>query len=214
MPDRTPSTPDRTTGRSDELHLSYGADILEAVRRCEGEWLWTDGGLLTPNPSPVGGTWAFLRVRDGFHVPGGCARGILLAELDAPVSGNTMEMLAVVEGLESLPDGWEGTVASDSMVTLRRMLAPLSPWSGCPEILRERYHAQRRRLGALRGVLVAGHPSRAALEAGVGKDGVAVSRFNVWCDAACNRSKAEFFEFDKAIEQALVDEDLGLAVAA
>ena len=150
--------------------------------------LYTDGGVIGQNPSPIGGTWAWCMVgADGTRTRH--AYGYVTpADLDTPtVSNNHTELLALVLGLEALPAGWAGTVYSDSWVSLQRVflaakLANVPPW------LVDRLQTLQKS-GALKQMtytLLDGHPTRAELAAGIGKRGHGVSIHNVWCDQQCS----------------------------
>lgn len=85
--------------------------------------LYCDGGVIEKNPSKKGGTWAAKLIQGGKVVR---ARGGIITPAQAQmetVSNNLTEMLALVRGLEMLPDDWSGTVYSDSQVTLGRGLS-------------------------------------------------------------------------------------------
>lgn len=156
--------------------------------------LYTDGGVIGPNPSPVGGTWAYCHVNDIGARVYGTGGTITPAELGIPeVTNNVTELLAMVRGLESLPDGWAGPIYTDSLITLYRAERPRkSKFNGVPGWLRDRLAAARGRLGAITLHLLCGHPTREELAAGRGRRGYPVSIHNVWADAECNRQAAAF----------------------
>src|SRR5438445_3022 len=96
--------------------------------------IYTDGGLLTSNPSEIGGTWAWCAVTEnGKRI--GFKSGIVFADAlerdaelndDNPpqhpvVSNNHTEQIAIVKALEALPFGWSGTIFSDSEVAITRV---------------------------------------------------------------------------------------------
>jgi ribonuclease HI len=152
--------------------------------------LYCDGGVIAANPSTIGGTWAFCIVRDGMrsvqlsgYLPAG----------PQPVTNNLTEMLALVRGLQALPDGWAGTIYSDSQITLGRAFDGWK-WKNIPPWLHDEYKAARVRLNwpQIKHVLLQGHPTRAELLAGVGKSGRPVSEHNVWCDQACGLAAEEY----------------------
>ena len=154
--------------------------------------LYADGGVIGQNPSAVGGTWAWRQVSE---VPGmGDVVGASSAGVITPkeagmlaISNNLTEMLAVLRGLESLPADWVGTVCSDSQVTLGRLFAGWK-WTNIPLWMHQLYQEQAKRLvywSAIRHQLLAGHPTRAQLQAGAGHSGLPVSEHNKWCDAMC-----------------------------
>lgn len=155
--------------------------------------LYTDGGVIGPNPSAVGGTWAYCLV-DAANQRPVCESGIITpgqAKLPA-VTNNLTELYAIVRGREALPYAWTGTIHSDSWVSLQRVflaakLKNVPPW------LVDRLQKLQRDgwFGGCSWRLLDGHPTKAQLAAGVGKRGQMVSVHNVWCDAECNRRARE-----------------------
>lgn len=150
--------------------------------------LYVDGGVIGKNPSSIGGTWAARLVMNGTVIRE--ASGVITpAEAGLPaITNNLTEMLALVSGLEMIPNTtW--TIYSDSQVTLGRAFDGWK-WSNIPPWLHERYRVQRTALdwSKLSYVLLAGHPIQAQLAAGVGRHGLPVSIHNVWCDKACREA--------------------------
>lgn len=160
---------------------------------CEVKSLYTDGGVILRNPSALGGTWAWCQVNAaGERIA--YESGIVTLELVAPltvVTNNVTEMVALLRGLRSLPDGWSGTVYCDSKISLGRVF-----WgwrmAGIPENLGRYAGSALKRLGNIRPVLLDGHPTKAQLSEGRGKRGNLVSEHNVFCGAECNRQAKEF----------------------
>jgi ribonuclease HI len=152
--------------------------------------LYTDGGVIGVNPSPIGGTWAWCLVdATGKRV---CDySGVITPEQAGlpSITNNLTELLAIVNGREALPYAWTGTIHSDSWVSLQRVflaakLKNVPPW------LVDRLQKLQRD-GWLSGCawkLLDGHPTKAQLAAGVGKRGSMVSEHNVWCDQACTQA--------------------------
>jgi ribonuclease HI len=155
--------------------------------------LYVDGGVVGVNPSYIGGTYAWRQVVDGEVIAEGSH---FISATDArvqAVTNNQTEMLAMIKGLESLPDDWQGNVLSDSRITLGRVFLGWK-WSNMPSWVHRRFQAVRARLlhfDTLEHTLLAGHPTKAQLEAGVGKRGHPVSIHNVWCDEACRLAGEE-----------------------
>lgn len=149
--------------------------------------LYTDGGVIGPNPSTVGITWAWRLVGpDGAPLQHNV--GAFLCDDVSPTLGNNFaELLAAVEGLESLPVGWRGTLASDSQNTIGRIFLGWKVKTGVPPWLLNRLRAVQQRIDLpnCRYVLLDGHPTQAQLDAGRGKRGAPVSVHNVWCDQQC-----------------------------
>ena len=151
--------------------------------------LFTDGGVIGMNPSPIGGTWAFCLVDSaGERVT--CDSGVITpVEAGLPaITNNLTELLAIVNGRKALPYAWSGTIYSDSWVSLQRVfhaakLANVPPW------LVARLQTLQRDgwFGGCGWQLLDGHPTKAQLAAGVGKRGGMVSIHNVFCDAECTR---------------------------
>src|SRR5262245_42439291 len=87
-----------------------------------GDGLHADGGLLSPNPTPHGLTWAWRLVADG-RVAAEDGGVITCAGLGMETTENNLaETLAMLFGLEALPDGWSGTVHTDNRNALMRAL--------------------------------------------------------------------------------------------
>lgn len=167
--------------------------VMEAVRTLRARYatpvaLYTDGGVIGQNPSAIGGTWAWCMVD---------AQGTLLRHASGwvnPVEMNTeavtnnhTELMALVLGLEALPETFAGTIYSDSWVSLQRVFLA-AKLNNVPQWLIDRLQAIQRsgRLATLRFQLLDGHPTRAQLDAGIGKRGNPVSKWNVWCDEQCS----------------------------
>lgn len=154
--------------------------------------LYADGGVIGPNPSAIGGTWAYCLVdANGQRIVE--RSGILLVDPTVPlVTNNVTELLALVEGFEALPDNWQGTVYSDSWVSLQRCFLA-AKLNNVPRWLIERLHNVQRsgKLSKAEYCLLDGHPTKAQLAAGVGKRGQPVSEHNVWCDLACGQQARE-----------------------
>lgn len=156
--------------------------------------LYCDGGVIGRNPSPQGGTWAFVWVIDDLIIKSGY--GVITPEQAGmeTVSNNLTEMLALVRGLQCIPAIWSGTVLSDSQITLGRAFDNWK-WKNIPPWLRAEFEAQRARLTRwpkIDHTLLQGHPTRAELAAGVGSRGYPVSEWNVWCDRKCNEMAEKF----------------------
>lgn len=161
--------------------------------------LYCDGGVIKVNPSPIGGTWAYCLLADGNVVQQ--ESGVVFpAQINmSTVSNNLTEMLAVLKGLSSLPNDWQGMIYSDSQVTLGRVFMGWK-WNNIPVILHKLYRYHRERLinwDHLGWVLLDGHPTKTQLEAGTGKRGHPVSEHNVWCDKACQAVAKKYLELEK-----------------
>jgi ribonuclease HI len=170
--------------------------------------IFTDGGLVGKNPSEKGGTWAWTAVaEDGEHIRE--VSGYLLPNTSTcpggsrinsyAVSNNDTEFWAALRALESMAAGWSGFLATDSQVTIERLsvcrdnIVPVAfrvDWYN-------RAHAAFSRLGTVRIMHLAGHPTLSELEVGhrVNANGstTRVSRHQKWCDLKC-RELANKFE--------------------
>lgn len=158
--------------------------------------LYADGGVIKKNPSPYGGTWAFC---------GANAAGERVIEQggawptqheDHPVTNNWMEQCAIVRALEAMPEGWSGTMHSDSLCALRRVFENASV-RNLPKSIQMRTHAAKARLGKVNWVLMKGHPNKEQLAAGEapsssGKRMLPVSEHQVWYDEECGRQARAF----------------------
>lgn len=157
--------------------------------------LYTDGGVILKNPSTYGGTWAYVHLNgDGVVIRE--RSGVVLParwQLEA-ITNNFSELLALTYALLPLPDGWSGTVYSDSQCSLGRLFWGYKKWKGIPDELREMAEANVKRLGAVEAILLDGHPTKAQLALGIGKRGNMVSAFNVRCDDLCTEQARRFME--------------------
>lgn len=152
--------------------------------------LYCDGGVIQKNPSTVGGTWAWCGVdAEGNRI---IERGGVCPAVGREITNNHTEQIAITLALEAMPDGWSGTVCSDSMIALGRVF---KGWreKNLPRNVSRRSAAAVARLGRIETVLLQGHPTKADLERGVGaKRGFPVSVHNVWCDHECGRQGARY----------------------
>ena len=160
---------------------------------------FANGGGISRNPSPIGGTYAWTHVdAAGNRIHTGS--GLVLPDLTADdlaitdayncpydeVTNNLTEFIALTSALLALPEHWSGPVHSDSQVTLGRLF-----WGWkIPRIPVDwivRASDALARLDTLTPVLLDGHPTRTQLAAGRGKRGHPVSEHQVWCDVECRR---------------------------
>lgn len=155
----------------------------------DGE-LFCDGGVIAVNPSPHGGTWAWVLVERDFPTAKGS--GVVLPEhYGLPkVTNNLTELVAAVQALDTVGPKWDGVLWTDSKVTLHR-LTDGQGFAGIPQALRLQVLALRRqRKWSVR--LVGGHPTKAELACGSKANGTPTSVWNQWCDHRC-RQLAERF---------------------
>jgi len=169
--------------------------------------LYCDGGVIGKNPSPVAGTWAYRHIQADaetrqFVVVRQYA-GIVQpreARMET-ISNNLTELLALLRGLQTLPADWQGTIYSDSQVTLGRVFEGWK-WTRIPGWMHQIYQEQRARLESwnmLQWCLLDGHPTKAELAEGMGHRGHPVSVHNVWCDWACGEVGRRFQARDDLI---------------
>lgn len=157
--------------------------------------LYCDGGVIRKNPSPYGGTWAFVLVVNDITVMNK-DKGVMFPAIFQQhfITNNQSEMYALLRGLAFLPpDLREITIASDSYVTLGRAFHGFK-WANIPQSMHEMYQNERARLihwDTFHPVLLDGHPTQAQLQAGIGKRGGPVSRWNVMCDQMCREAGEE-----------------------
>jgi ribonuclease HI len=149
--------------------------------------LYCDGGVIGPNPSPLGGTFAWVLTRDGEALEE--QSGVLLPSNigQAVVTNNNSELYALLVGLETLPEGWSGRVNSDSQTALGWVF---KGWNQAkiPNALRDRLNdlIASGKLLFLDSLLLQGHPTKEDLARGMGaKRNLPVSKWNVRCDDLC-----------------------------
>jgi len=155
--------------------------------------VYTDGGVIGRNPSPVGGTWAFCFVEADQRVRE--ESGVIPGDELSQITNNMTELFAILKALEALPDGARAHVHSDSQVSLGRVF---SGWrlKNVPAYMRFMLERERARFKAFEGftvTLLEGHPSSSELARGFGENHP-VSQHNVWCDHACTEAGRKFRE--------------------
>jgi ribonuclease HI len=178
-------------------------DVISGAILSEQEFVavYADGGCIQSNPSPIGGTWAFclvdaegkrIREHGGILEPKCFESGL--------VSNNNSELYALVKAILSLPLGWEGTIYSDSHVSLLRVFRN-AKMNGVPDWLAETTGLARARLKHLKFkyVLLDGHPTKAQLATGKGKRGNPCSEHNVFCDKKCTEVGKAYVEKQKTL---------------
>jgi ribonuclease HI len=176
------------------------------ITRPELDWsrvaaIYTDGGVVLVNPSPIGGTWAFCYVGfDGERIYG-TGGSLTPADVGLPwVSNNLTEHLAILHAIEQLPERWSGPVYSDSLNAIRTFRQPIPDkrptW--IPDAIWQRRCAALNAVGNLDFTLLGGHPTKAELAAGKRKDGKPVSTHNAWCDTRCGEEAAKMTQATEA----------------
>lgn len=161
--------------------------------------LYTDGGVISKNPSPIGGTWAWCLVRDDCLVRRDSGVVIHTATISFPeglVTNNQTELFAVVQGLSQLCIEDVVEVCSDSAVTLGRIFKNFA-FSNIPFWMKSALEIEKERLvhfSKFTYTQLDGHPTKAHLLAGIGKRGNPVSKWNVLCDKLCNEAAQRFLQ--------------------
>ena len=157
--------------------------------------LYSDGGVVERNPSPVAGVWAWCAAdQTGWRV---IEDGGFILATDGQISNNQMEWCAAMLALEAMPNGWSGALLTDSRNVLDR-LAYLRAHLGLPDSQvvvpknlpwqwYRRMVTSLLRLGEIDFRHVKGHPTAADLKRGFTASGQPVSDQQVWCDAECGR---------------------------
>ena len=151
--------------------------------------LYATGGTIGSNPSPYGGTWAYVLV-DAADQEIGYQVGVLTPQAvgTTTISNQVSAFVALLAGLAALPAGWSGNVASPQEIALGRVCRG-DALTDIPSVLLQRGQRvlQRFDLDALQPVLLAGQPTQAQLRAGVGAHGKPVSQHQVTCQTLCQQ---------------------------
>jgi ribonuclease HI len=169
------------------------AKLYERIIRMKNiKTLYCDGGVIwdgTNGASKIGGTWAYIATdeKDEMVLE---ASGFVKLE-DRPTTNNHTEFIAATYALEAMPLGWSGTLASDSKITLGRLFEG-EQTKNLPNELVERAQRALDRLGAVTPKHLDGHPTAAHLEAGIGKNGNPVSKWQDRCDKLCGDAKEPY----------------------
>lgn len=157
--------------------------------------LYADGGVIKKNPSPIGGTWAWVLVENDKILDRGC--GIFVPEQNGLfVTNNQTELEAIIRGLGSLYDDELAKVFSDSEVTLGRVFRG-STFNNIPKEMKKRLDFEKKRLKRFSEFpyeLLHGHPTKKQLENGFGKNGHPTSKWNVLCDEMCRQVGEEYYK--------------------
>jgi ribonuclease HI len=172
--------------------------------------LYTDGGVIYKNPSPIGGTWAWVLVDDD-RVIGQRANVITppLMKSDS-VTNNQTELLSVIYGLQQIRHFEENLIIySDSKVTLGRVFGKF-PFNNIPEWMTRLLRREQTRLENFRKfkyVHLDGHPTKAQLEQGFGKRGNPVSKYNVLCDQMCHDAGQQYLAQNPRILSTILESE-------
>lgn len=145
--------------------------------------LYTDAGCAGRNPAPAI-TWAFCAVDENNELVYK-ESGVVEAPAGRTLTNNFAELCAAIKALEYVGNDWSGTLFTDSAVTQGRISSNWALKNIPPNMVR-RLNAVVKRSGKLETVLVQGHPTKAELKTGIGRNGDPVSIWNVKCDQLCN----------------------------
>lgn len=153
-------------------------------------FIYVDGGVISRNPSPYGGTYAYRLVHeDGNVLSEGCE--IILYP---GCTNNMSEYLAALYGMTKTPSNIPATLFSDSQITLGRIFHGWKT-NGIFEQWKNKMNTEYNRLkGFLLHEIVDGHPTKLQLSIGIGKRGNKCNINNVWCDKACQQKSKQFLE--------------------
>lgn len=185
----------------DEAEEAF-AEVKEVIYNHPIRAIYADGGCIGGSRSFVGGTWAWVAITEPKTEPR-IVNNIELGGLDSTaevikmksgflageITNNLMEFVAAVEALESLPEGWSGRFLSDSQTTIGRLFYGWKQEVGLNADIKARAKKAVARLGTVTPQHIDGHPTNPQLEAGVGKRGNPVSKWNKLCDQLCNQEK-------------------------
>jgi ribonuclease HI len=149
--------------------------------------IYTDGGLVQKNPSPIGGSWAFRFVDSEDRLGGNVVHQFSGGRIQPGITNNTVEFIAAVLAFRALPEGWSGVWSPDSEVTVTRLL-----YGGQGRGLSQaqidwgKRAMERIDVKNIKVVMLGGHPTNFDLTQGFRKkDNKLVSIHNVWADKAC-----------------------------
>lgn len=174
--------------------MNHSPKSLKILREQRGLWLFTDGGVIHKNPSPIGGSFAFVVAVN--NVPVHESSGFI-PPLYGDVTNNMSELYAVVAAVrficenKHLIDGRQKfNLVTDSKVTAARLNSNRDGilLQGWPDALADHLTVTRKKIREFcESVhIVSGHPTKEELEEGFNKKGNPVHRFNVRCDELCN----------------------------
>lgn len=154
--------------------------------------IYADGGVIwdgKPGSSMIGGTFAWCHVNDagdriimdsGMVYPHQCLHG--------KVTNNVTELVACVRAIQAAPDGFVGTLFSDSENALGRFFRGWK-MKNVPYWLGKEMAEQIKRISRgdidVNYILLDGHPTKWDMQRGIGKRGHPVSVHNAWCDDQC-----------------------------
>lgn len=136
------------------------------------------------------GTWAWCHVNAKDERVAEATGVVHRDDFKRQVYASSMEVLALLHGLEALPDRWSGIARSDSQGALKVLSGqslgriPM-PWA-------TRIRLVRRRLGTITLEWIRAHPKPSELANGH-RFGVPVSEHNVYVDRRCHQESVRWF---------------------
>lgn len=159
--------------------------------------LYTDGGVILKNPSPIGGTFAWVIVINDKVVDSEVGVITPIEMMTDLVTNNQTELLAAIHGLHNIA-GMEKDVIvhSDSSTTIGRVFKKF-PFNNIPDwmvMLLKREQKRLEHFRTFRYVQLDGHPTKQQLAQGFGKRGNPVSKWNVLCDQMCNDAAQKYLD--------------------
>lgn len=160
-------------------------------------FLYTDGGVIQKNPSPIGGTWAYCVVSPDGDLLYEDYDVVPAKKLGGMATNNQMELLAIIRGLQTITRDSIVHMCSDSQVSLQRVFLGAS-MSNIPDWMVDALEIEKSRLALFKKfkyTLLAGHPTKAQLVDGFGKNHHPVSKWNVWVDGLCHKAADEYMGF-------------------
>jgi|SRR5882672_3854897 len=178
--------------------------------------VFADGGCITPNPSSVGVSFAWVATNGEFPIA--WSSGIIRTDVecerfnhmeDYPHShfvlngreahtNNVSEYFALLAAVASLPKDFSGKIYSDSSVTLGRFF---SGWkhSNIPVSWEKLMRSYTAKLSGVTPVLLGGHPYDSDFYRGYGDRKLPVHIMNVLCDALCGRASRAYLKYKEEI---------------
>lgn len=161
--------------------------------------IFTDGGVIKRNPSPIGGTWAFHAVMPSWDNYRNEDSGIIPGTQDNPVTNNQTELFAIIQALKWIPTKSLVTycICSDSQISLGRVFFGWA-MSNISIDMQTELENELYRLSdvKIKQELYAGHPTKKQLERGWNdKKNLPVSKWNVHCDEMCRQEAEKYLAF-------------------
>lgn len=167
-------------------------DISSQEQKSKITTIFCDGGVIwdgSAGGSTIGGTWAWVGTDENDELI--ISESGFIKMEDRETTNNHTEFIAAVKALEAMDAGWSGTLACDSKITLGRLFNGDNT-KNLPNEWIVRARKALERLSVVTPKHLDGHPTKAHLEAGIGKRGNPVSKWNLFCDSLCNEAKEPY----------------------